>query len=68
MDTSVSLHHKIEALPTNLRIEALSFIDFLTGKSTRSTKKIRKFGSAKGKIHMSEDFDEPLTDLFKDYM
>ncbi|QXD17249.1 type II toxin-antitoxin system prevent-host-death family antitoxin [Rhodocaloribacter litoris] len=27
----------------------------------------REFGSAKGKIWMSEDFDEPLED-FRDYM
>lgn len=27
----------------------------------------RKLGSAKGKIKLSEDFDEPLAD-FKDYM
>jgi hypothetical protein len=26
----------------------------------------RKFGSAKGEVWMSEDFDEPL-DMFKDY-
>jgi len=68
MDTSVALHNKIELLPPNLRMEALLFVDFLIEKSRKNTQKIRKFGSAKGKIHMSEDFDEPLTDLFKDYM
>ena len=30
-------------------------------------KRQRQFGSAKGLIEMSEDFDEPLED-FKDYM
>jgi len=30
-------------------------------------KKKRRFGSAKGLIKMSDDFDEPLDD-FKDYM
>ena len=69
MDTLVALHNKIEALPSNMRSEALLFIDFLIEKSGRYTQKIeRKFGSVKGKIHMSEDFDEPLEDLFKEYM
>jgi hypothetical protein len=69
MDTLVALHDKVEALPLNLRKEALSFIDFLLMKSERNNQKSqRKFGSAKGKIHMSEDFDDPLTDVFKDYM
>jgi len=41
---------------------------FLLEKSAKSKKKvIPQFGSAKGKIKMSADFDEPLDD-FKDYM
>ena len=68
MDTLVALHNKVEALPLNLRNEALMFMEFLIEKSVRNPQKIpRKFGSAKGKIRMSEDFDEPLAD-FKDYM
>jgi hypothetical protein len=27
----------------------------------------RKFGSAKGEVWMSKNFDEPLDDIFKDY-
>ena len=69
MDTLVALHNKVEALPSNLRGEAILFIDFLIEKSGKNTQRIqRKFGSAKGKIHISEDFDEPLEDLFKEYM
>ena len=69
MDTVVALHNKLEVLPPNIRQEAFSYIDFLIEKSKRNTQKTqRKFGSAKGKIHMSEDFDEPLTDYFKDYV
>ena len=68
MDTLVALHDKVETLPLNLRNEALMFLEFLIQKSTSDTQKIhRKFGSAKGKIHISEDFDAPLAD-FKDYM
>ena len=69
MDTVVALHNKLEILPPDIRLEAFSYIDFLIEKSKRNTQKTqRKFGSAKGKIHMSEDFDEPLTDYFKDYV
>jgi Protein of unknown function (DUF2281) len=43
-------------------------MDFLIDKSAKSNKKIiPKFGSAKGKIRLSADFDSPLED-FKDYM
>ena len=69
MDTVVALHHKLEVLSPNLRNEVFHFIDFLIERSGNNLPKTqRKFGSAKGKIHISEDFDEPLTDIFKDYM
>jgi hypothetical protein len=69
MDTLVALHDKVEILPPNLRNEALLFIDFLIERSGKGYQKTqRKFGSAKGKIHLSEDFDEPLVDVFEDYM
>jgi len=69
MDTLIALHDKVEILPPNLRREALLFIDFLIERSGNNKQKIqRKFGSAKGKIHISEDFDEPLVDIFEDYM
>ena len=69
MATLIALHHKVNALPPSLRKEAYSFLDSLVEKSINDDSKIqRKFGSAKGKIHMSKDFDEPLTDIFKDYM
>ena len=68
MDTIVALHNKLEVLPPNMIEEAFTYIDCLIEKSKRNTQTQRKFGSAKGKIHMSEDFDEPLTDYFKDYV
>jgi hypothetical protein len=69
MDTLVALHDKVEILPPNLRREALLFIEFLIEKSIGNHPKTQRiFGSAKGKIQMSEDFDEPLTEVFEDYM
>jgi hypothetical protein len=58
-----SLNTKLETLPKNLKQEVLDFIDFLLEKSAKSKKKvIPQFGSAKGKIKMSADFDEPLAE------
>ena len=66
--SSLSLYTKLETLPKNLKQEVSDFIDFLLDKSSKKKKQIiPQFGSAKGKIKMSPDFDEPLDD-FKDYM
>jgi hypothetical protein len=51
MDTLVALHDKVEALPLNLRKEAMLFMDFLIEKS-RNNPQQRTFGSAKGKIRL----------------
>jgi hypothetical protein len=67
MDTSAVIS-KFEALPPDFQIEVSDFMDFLIYKSSKSKKKIvPKFGSAKGKIRLSSDFDAPLDD-FKEYM
>jgi hypothetical protein len=72
--TSLSLYTKIETLPPALKEEAKDFIEYLLEKTKKKkkesepNKKSEKiFGSLKGKISLSEDFDEPLDD-FKDYM
>ncbi|MFN3999975.1 DUF2281 domain-containing protein [Algoriphagus sp.] len=68
---SQSLLTKLESLPPALKEEAKNFIEFLVEKSkkTKPKSKVKKpsFGSLKGKIHLSEDFDAPL-DEFKVYM
>ncbi len=65
---SLNIYTKLETLPTDLKKEVSDFIDFLLQKSSSKKNKIvPKFGSAKGKIKMSADFDEPLED-FKEYM
>ncbi len=60
---------KVAKLPTNLKLQVNDFVDFLLAKSRTDTNKFNKpvFGSGKGMIEMSPDFDEPLED-FKDYM
>ena len=64
---SLSLYQKLEALPPHLKKEAADFVEFLFKKSSRNKNKKPVFGSAKGKIKLSKDFDEPLDD-FKEYM
>lgn len=65
---NTQLYTKINSLPDDLKSEVNDFIDFLLAKR-KNEKPAQKstFGIAKGKIHMSPDFDEPLDD-FKDYM
>ncbi len=59
---------EINSLPKNLQEEVYDFVEFLKTKSkTKSKLKTREFGFAKGKIKLSEDFDQPL-DEFKNYM
>lgn len=67
--STLSIHTKLETLTPDLKEEVNDFIDFLIEKSSKEKKKkiIPQFGSAKGEIKMSPDFDEPLDD-FKDYM
>jgi len=66
--TNTSLNIEINSLPKSLRDEVADFVAFLKAKNeTSRTIQLREFGFAKGKIQLSDDFDEPL-DMFKDYM
>lgn len=49
-----------------MKEEVMHFIDFLLNKNKNQPPPKRKFGSAKGKIKMHKNFDDPLED-FKDY-
>lgn len=63
----------LEKLPESVKQEVLDYIEFLVNRYAQETPKTPKtakrggLGIWKGKIWMSEDFDEPLEDL-KDYM
>ena len=66
--TALSVHMKLDSLPDNLQQQVSDFIDFLVEKRLSKTEQVIPiFGSAKGMIRMSDDFDEPL-EQFKDYM
>ena len=67
---ALSIYTKLETLPPELKKEAYDFIEFLIQKSknkieTNPAKAV--FRSAKGKIHLSKDFDAPI-ELFNEYM
>lgn len=75
-----TLEKKIAKLPENLKLKAERYIDALLEEAKLEEPKEtqnkdpkigitgnRGYGSLKGKIWMSEDFNEPLED-FKDYM
>ena len=66
--TVIQLSEKINYLPKSLKSEVNDFIDFLLSKQKKALKKKQpKFGSAKGQIKYTADFDAPLED-FKEYM
>ncbi len=76
MVNHVLLYNKIVSLPAELVQEVDDFVDFVLQKKRERNEEIKNdideipqhgFGSMKGKIWMSPDFDEPLED-FKDYM
>ena len=66
--TTTNLLIEINSLPMNLRQEVADFVEFLkTKNATQPKPKSREFGYAKGKIKLSDDFDEPL-DMFAEYI
>jgi len=59
---------KIISLPNDLKSEVNDFVDFLMTKKKKEIKKNKpEFGCARGQIHITADFDDPLDD-FKSYM
>ena len=67
--TDSLLLSQIKRLPSNLRLEAAHYIDYLLYQySARKALSMRPiFGSAQGKYVLSVDFEETLED-FKEYM
>lgn len=62
------LLEKIKKIPVAYQQQVEDFIDFILEKKYQpSLENGRKFGLLKGKLKMSDDFDEPIED-FKEYM
>jgi len=66
-----TLEKKIAKLPENLKLKVEGYVDALLGEvkveETIAPDNNRGYGSLKGKIWMSQDFNESLEE-FKDYM
>ncbi len=55
---------KIKTLPLNKQQEVLDFVDFLIERLQKKSQLKRTPNLAQGKIWMSDDFNEPLSDSF----
>ena len=66
---AVSFYNKFDSLPSNLKKEAMEYLEKLFSKnnSEEKSKTVPKRGTLKGKIVIHPDFDEPLED-FKECM
>jgi len=65
--TITNLQIENNSLLLNLRQEVADLVEFLKIKNKKESKlKSREFGCAKGKIKLSNDFDEPL-EMFEGY-
>ena len=69
MNLEQAILTEIRELPLYQQQEVLDFTQFLKYKQSllSSAQRSPLFGSDKGKIHISDNFDEPLED-FQDYM
>lgn len=73
MTIETAILQNLEKLPESVKQAVLDYTEFLASRYTRESSQITKnskrggLGIWKGKIWMSDDFDEPLEDL-KDYM
>jgi hypothetical protein len=65
--STLHLQSRIEQLPMELKKEVEDFVDFLLEKSKKEKPIKRTLGLAKGRIVISDDFDQPLAD-FKEYI
>jgi len=62
--TDVQLYKRLQNLKPSLKAEVYDFFDFLLTKQEKEIKPIKpQFGCAKGRFHMSPDFDALLEDL-----
>lgn len=75
MTTIEKAYQELKKMPPHLQNEVINFISFVKSRkipdaqviNDGSATTIPVFGCAKGKIKISDDFDEPL-DIFADYM
>jgi len=65
--TNAQLFSKLAVLPSGLKAEVASFVDFLTYKAKKTNVKQKRIaGKARGWVSLKEDFDDLLPG-FEDY-
>ncbi|HEX4351067.1 MAG TPA: DUF2281 domain-containing protein [Verrucomicrobiae bacterium] len=67
MSVAEQIFAKAQVLPEPAQKTVLDLVEKLVSQNSALKKPAPKAGSAKGLIHISPDFDEPLED-FKPYM
>ena len=67
MSVAEQIFEKAQALPEPAQKTVLDLVDKLAKQNGGAAPNAPKAGSAKGLIHITPDFDEPLED-FKPYM
>ncbi len=61
---SQQLVHEFEVLAPELQKQVFDFVAFLRKQQLRQQLTKRSVGEYKGKIHIADDFDDPLSDGF----
>lgn len=61
---SQQLAHEVEILPPELQKQVFDFVAFLRKQQLRQQLTKRTVGEYRDKIHIADDFDEPLSDDF----
>lgn len=77
MAIAEEVYRELKHMPGGKQAEILDFVHFLKEKNVRAgtiasrsgrvKKRIPRFGSAKGLLNVSADFDKPIKDM-KEYM
>lgn len=62
----LSLYSQINSLSSEMKKKVMDFVAHLKEEKSTTLSTTRPFGVLKGKIQISDDFDEPLED-FKEY-
>jgi hypothetical protein len=65
--TDQQIIDQLNSMPENLKREVLEYMGYLLSKHAVEEKRTPRFGSAREKYTLSDDFDAPLDD-FKKYM
>lgn len=61
--TDQQIIDQLNVMPENLKKEVLDYMGYLLSKYAVEEKRTPRFGSARGKYTLADDFDAPLDDF-----